>query len=860
MVAAKPVTPHWIAINIRSEQRLFGLPCSLELHSDDGRQERAVLRLCDASATDRIVWGSTLVITRIEVAESPVTIELEWRTIPPLTARLTMARQLCLEDPATLFQDPLQLHRVLDRIRVDATERLWLRYRRWLEQRQRPVLGQHRHCTGAVLQPFQDQGDVLADVRWLAEQLRGQLASGPSVSLVVPVYGKLPFTLRCLQSVLADQLRDPAGALELLVVDDASPDGSGELLAQLDGAGPIRVLQNSSNLGFLRSCNRAAAVASGRWLGFLNNDTVVAPRWLVELIGTGERDARVGLVGAALLYPDGRLQESGGLVWNDGSAANAGRGGDPEHPDWRRLRDVDYVSGAAILVRHALFQQLGGFDSRYAPAYYEDTDLAMGIRQLGYRVVVQPQAQVIHDEGVSSGKDDESGSKKHQARNGQLFRRKWREVLATHGPNGCFEPQELERGRRGRVLVLEACTPSPDQDAGSLFMFNILLALEQLGLAVSFCAIDNLAYMPDYSAALERQGIRVLVHPQVASLEEHLREEGRHYDVVLIARPEVAEAALDPIKAHAPQARLIYYTHDLHHLRMERQHAVMPETVPAEAIQRMRQLEQEIVNVVDEVLYLSDIELKEAQERLRPRSRSWVLPPVVATTGSPGRAGPGYDGRRDLVFIGGFHHPPNRDAVLWFAETVMPLLRQAGSGLVLHVVGAQPPEDIRALESSDVVVHGYVADLEGLLAQRRIAVAPLRFGAGVKGKVLTALAAGLPLVGTSVALEGLSLRHGVHVLEANDAQAMADAVLQLDRSQLLWDELARQGREQVEQGWGAAANRRRLREILVACGLSLPADDAALPPAGSYEPNLVRRLGPAELLAEWNLNSLESAP
>jgi glycosyltransferase involved in cell wall biosynthesis len=383
-------------------------------------------------------------------------------------------------------------------------------------------------------------------------------------------------------------------------------------------------------------------------------------------------------------------------------------------------------------------------------------------------------------------------------------------------------------------------------------MFNILLALDQLGYAVSFCPTDNLLSMPEYSGALERLGIRVLTRPHIGSVAEHLQAEGSTYDGVLVARPEVAEACLDPIKAHAPQARLLYYTHDLHHLRMERQHALAPHTVPLEAIAAMRQREQEIVNVVDGVLYLSEVEQREAQERLRPRSQGWVLPPVVE--GQPGEKGHGE--RRDLVFIGGFHHPPNTDAVLWFAEAVLPLLRQEEPGLVLHVVGARPPAEIEALAGPDLVLHGHVADLEGFLGDRRIAVAPLRFGAGVKGKVLTTLAAGLPLVATAVACEGLGLKPGLTVLQADTAEAMAAAVLELNRSPLLWHDLARQGLEHVRQGWGAAACRERLRAICAEVGLPAPGPEEDLGPALSYRPELVQRLGPTELLAPYNLEQL----
>src|SRR5690606_31038475 len=113
---------------------------------------------------------------------------------------------------------------------------------------------------------------------------------------------------------------------------------------------------------------------------------------------TFDADPEVGLVGAQLLYPDGRLQEAGGVVFSDGSAWNYGRFESPSDPRYAYLRDVDYASGAALAIPRALFLQLGGFDTRYAPAYYEDTDLAFAVRGAGRRVVYQPAARVVHDE------------------------------------------------------------------------------------------------------------------------------------------------------------------------------------------------------------------------------------------------------------------------------------------------------------------------------------------------------------------------------------------------------------------------------------------------------------------------------
>ena len=141
---------------------------------------------------------------------------------------------------------------------------------------------------------------------------------------------------------------------------------------------------------------------------FLNNDTVVRGGWLEHLVITAEGDPKIGAVGAKLLYPDGRLQEAGNILWRDATGWNVGHAENPEDPRYNFLRDADYVSGAALLVRRELFERLGGFSEAYRPAYYEDADLCFGVRSLGYRVVYQPRAEVVHYEGVTSG-DERAG-------------------------------------------------------------------------------------------------------------------------------------------------------------------------------------------------------------------------------------------------------------------------------------------------------------------------------------------------------------------------------------------------------------------------------------------------------------------
>lgn len=234
--------------------------------------------------------------------------------------------------------------------------------------------------------------------------------------------------MECLRALVGAMEASPGS--ELIVIDDASTDPEAERLRAVPG---ITYRRNHENLGFVGSCNAGALLARGRYLVFLNSDTVVTPGWLEKLI-TRLTEPGVGLVGASLQYPDGRLQEAGGLVFADASGWNYGRNGHPEDPRYRAFRDSHYCSGAAIALTRERFEALGGFDPRYAPGYYEDTDLAMRVRATGARVVYEPESVVVHLEGASAGTDTSRGMKAAQLVNRDRFGAQWKETLRRTHP------------------------------------------------------------------------------------------------------------------------------------------------------------------------------------------------------------------------------------------------------------------------------------------------------------------------------------------------------------------------------------------------------------------------------------------
>ena len=623
----------------------------------------------------------------------------------------------------------------------------------------------------------------------------------PLASIVIPVHDKFALTYHCIASLILTAGDAP---FEVIVVDDLSEDETAEIESIVEN---VRVVRNATNLGFLRSCRAGASEGRGTHLVFLNNDTEVADGWLDAMFAVTRRFADVGAVGSKLIYPDGRLQEAGGIVWGNGKPWNIGNGKNPEAPEFNYARQADYLSGASLLVSREVWDKVDGFSEELAPAYYEDTDIAFKIREAGYRTFYCPESVVVHFEGMSNGRDTSVGIKRFQNINAPRFRARWRHAYRHNGTEGQALLREMDRNVDFRALVIDNSTPHPDHDAGSYAAVQEMTLLQELGCKVTFLP-NNFAHMGRYTLAMQARGIECVHAPFYASPADFIAQRGMDYDLVYITRYDVAEQVIPLIRQHS-RAKIIFNNADLHFLR-ELRATLAGDGSALEGVVQTRDRELSVMRQVDAVLSYNETEHAVIASHNLASDNVFKCPWVLRDR----RSDVPFSQREGIAFLGGYNHTPNREAVIWFVESVMPRLRAADSGIRFHVYGSNVPPEIAALACEDVIIEGFVEDLSDVFDRSRVFIAPLLSGAGIKGKVLESIAHGVPSVLTSIAAEATGLTHDHSAFIVDDPESWVESITRLYRDDALWRSMSDAAHALVQTRYGFDDALESMAEVL----------------------------------------------
>jgi GT2 family glycosyltransferase len=628
----------------------------------------------------------------------------------------------------------------------------------------------------------------------------------PKISVIIPAHNKVEVTYYGLCALLAAHNK---ASYEVIVVDDASTDETAQLEEIVSG---ITVIRNTEPQRFIRACNAGVAAARGEYVVLLNNDTEPTSGWLDALLDAFDRFDRVGLVGSKLLYPDGKLQDAGGIIWGSGNPWNYGNRANPWEPRFCYARQADYLSGAAMMTTKEIWDQVGGLSDYLEPMYFEDTDFAFKVREAGYTTWFVPGSVVYHFEGMTSGTDTSSGFKKYQEINRPKFKRRWVRDYARFGIEGQNPDLEKDRGIIGRVLFIDYTTPHEDRDAGSYAARREIELVQSLGYKVTFLP-QNLAHFGALTDDLQNSGVEVIIAPFYLSLPEFLEKRAAEFDAVYITRYYVAQDTISHIRRYAPKAKIMLNNADLHFLRELR--AALSENDPSRlaAMRRVRDEELEMMRAADLVLSYNEVEHAVITSHTDGQAKVMTCPWVVDI---PDHVPP-LKTRKGLSFLGGFGHHPNAEGVRWFTAEVMPRLEKVGAHLSIY--GSQMGKDIKALASDSIDPVGFVEQVADAYDRHRIFVAPLLSGAGIKGKVLGALAHGIPCVLSPVAAEGIGLRHGHDCLIAETPQAWAEAITRLMQDDALWEAMSQAARAYTAERFSFAAGRAKMKAAFEAVDL-----------------------------------------
>lgn len=601
----------------------------------------------------------------------------------------------------------------------------------------------------------------------------------PEISIIIPVYNQWKFTYNCLDSIFKNL---KGIKYEIIVGDDCSNDETKNINKYIKN---IFVVRGEKNQGFINNCNSCFNYAKGKYILFLNNDTQIFNTTISSLLDTIKKDEKIGAVGGKIIFPNGTLQEAGSIIWNDGSSLGYGRWDDPFKPEYSFLREVDYCSGALLLTKRNLYEKFGKFDPIYEPAYYEDMDFCMKLKDSGFKIIYQPKAQIIHYENVSKSKDKINDI---VFKNRTIFYNKWESILRKHHKK--FSNSLLARSNydtKKRILFIDDMIPDPKLGSGYPRSFAILDSLVELCFSITFFPLQNSNNIKDISEFFQQKGVEILYdNTQKLNFKSFFKGRANYYDYIFVSRPHNFQQVINIIKKYNKKVKIIYDAEAIFSLREIRYFEINNKNLTTQEKDEMISNEINIAKKADVVTTVSD---QEAEIYKKNGVKNiFILSHEVNLKKTKNN----FEERKDILFVGGIlssdKNNPNYDAVLYFTKKILPLINKKIK-CNYFIVGTNKSKEIWELNKNNIKVVGQVDDLFDYYNKCKLFIVSNRFSAGIPLKLIEASSYGIPSIVTPLIAEQLHWKDRKECLIGNTPEVFSNKVIELYTNKILWEKI-----------------------------------------------------------------------
>lgn len=645
---------------------------------------------------------------------------------------------------------------------------------------------------------YQKQKDYLArrarlDLeRFLAsaEEIYVGDARNPIITVIIVVHNKCEYTLKAIESVSSSSLKSVA----LIVVDNNSTDFTPEVLSRTKGN--VLAIQNNYNLHFLRSVNQALMHVRTPYLCILNNDAFLEKATLEEAIECLMRYSGNAIVGGMVLHADGYIQDAGSVVFSDGSCRGLGRRMEPGHHLFNFERTVDYVSGAFLATTTSIFHKLGGFDERYAPAYYEETDMCFRAHQLNIPVIYSPKIVIRHIEFGSSQTSEQAIAQ--MSRNRLLFKDAHSARLRTQIHPSSFDQNDITCLMHGhlksgpKILCIDDRVPRADLGSGFSRSHDIVKEFREITAHLTIFATDH-----------KRSSSSVNHLPTGVECIEGSREDllgllacrNHFYDFIFVSREhnqDLFGQILDQLagKSIVLASQIVFDAESLFSIR---DYTFMHLKANGKVLGSLADVDIDAV-VHDEVKRFerADIITSVSDFEIRILSRFFPAKRILHV-GHPfaylSRDEFDIQNRDCVTFLGAVHEEasPNHDSLVWMRDEILP--RVAESEEILGKFKLEIAGNVTCSKTLDIISDiedrfgfvefvGRVDDLEALFGRSRAFIAPTRYAAGVPHKIHLASSFGLPTISTTIVAEQMGWLEDGSILTADSGLAFARAMIE----------------------------------------------------------------------------------